>query len=160
MEGEVFKVYWLMGWTLTSKWVRTPVTLLWSLLDYGSWERKGINPLIPPSYTAQLAGAVEYTASQQKSKSPTNKCPGYDIKQSDGKVAVMLDLWVMQSTLFFAIAPRSTLAQSGSTWLGPIYGLKRTIWHLNWVQMNDSFYIELFEISRFDQCVNKWLKFN
>ena len=27
---------------------------------------------------------------------------------------------------FIAIAPRSTLARSGSTWFGPIYGLNRT----------------------------------
>ena len=26
------------------------------------------------------------------------KCPGYDTKQSDGKVPVMLELWGMQST--------------------------------------------------------------
>ena len=29
---------------------------------------------------------------------PTNESPGYDIKQSDGKVSVMLELWGMQST--------------------------------------------------------------
>ena len=35
---------------------------------------------------------------------------------------------------FIAIAPRSTLAQSGSTWYNPLYGLNRT---------------ELFEIELF-----------
>ena len=29
----------------------------------------------------------------------TNECPGYDTKQSDGEVPVMLELWEMQSTL-------------------------------------------------------------
>ena len=46
----------------------------------------------------------------------TNECPRYDTKQSDGEVPVMLELWGMQSTPFIAITPRSTLAQSGSSW--------------------------------------------
>ena len=29
---------------------------------------------------------------------PHNECPGYDTKQSDGEVPVMLELWGMQST--------------------------------------------------------------
>ena len=29
---------------------------------------------------------------------PSNECPGYDTKQSDGEVWVMLELWGMQST--------------------------------------------------------------
>ena len=29
---------------------------------------------------------------------PPNECPGYDTKQSDGEVPVMLELWGMQST--------------------------------------------------------------
>ena len=37
--------------------------------------------------------------------------------------------------LFVAIDLRSTLAQSGSTWLGPIIGSNRTVWHLNCVLM-------------------------
>ena len=39
------------------------------------------------------------TASLQRSKNPipANKCPGYDNKQSDGKVPVTLELWGMQS---------------------------------------------------------------
>ena len=45
---------------------------------------------------------------------------------------------------FIAIAPRSTLARSGSTWKGLIYGPNRTVYHLNWVQTNDLLEIELF----------------
>ena len=45
-----------------------------------------------------------------------NECPGYDTKQSNGEVPVMLELWGLQSNPSFAIAPRFTLAQSGSTW--------------------------------------------
>ena len=29
---------------------------------------------------------------------PPNECPGYDTKQSDGEVLVMLELWKMRST--------------------------------------------------------------
>ena len=46
----------------------------------------------------------------------TNECPGYDTKQSDSEVPAVLELWGMRSTPFIAIAPRSTLAPSGSTW--------------------------------------------
>ena len=47
----------------------------------------------------QLARAVEYTdcTSAEEQDSP-NKCPGYDTKQSDGEVPVMLKFWGMQST--------------------------------------------------------------
>ena len=40
---------------------------------------------------AQSTGAEEYTDC-------INKCPGYDTKQSDGEVPVMLELWEMWST--------------------------------------------------------------
>ena len=42
-----------------------------------------------------------------------NECPVYDTKQSGGEVPVMLEN-VEHS--FIAIAPKFTLAQSGSTW--------------------------------------------
>ena len=35
----------------------------------------------------------------------SNECPGYDTKQSDGKVAVMLELWGMQSTRSLPLLP-------------------------------------------------------
>ena len=66
--------------------------------------------------TAQLAGAVEYTdhISAVRDKTPLPyECPVYDTEQSGGEASVMLELWVMYS--FIAIAPRSTLALSGST---------------------------------------------
>ena len=46
-----------------------------------------------------MAGAVEYTDCISAEGTPTNSCPGYDTKQSDGEVPVMLELWGMQSTL-------------------------------------------------------------
>ena len=38
------------------------------------------------------------TASLLRSRTPLNKCPGYDTKQSDSEVPVMLDLWRMRGT--------------------------------------------------------------
>ena len=51
---------------------------------------------------------------------------------------------------FIAIVPRFTLALSGSTWKAFIYWSNRTVLHLNWVQTNDFYQIELFEIELFD----------
>ena len=37
------------------------------------------------------------SVSLQKGKTLSNKCPGYNTKQSDGEVPIMLELWGMQS---------------------------------------------------------------
>ena len=50
---------------------------------------------------AQLAGAVEYTdctSAEGQDPSPTNECPWYDTKQSDGEVPAVLELWGMRNT--------------------------------------------------------------
>ena len=54
---------------------------------------------LPCSKVAKLAWAVEYTdcTSAEGYDSP-NKCRGYDTKQYDSKVSVMLELWEMHST--------------------------------------------------------------
>ena len=46
------------------------------------------------------ARAVEYTDCflAEGKTPPLNQCPGYDSKQSDRVVPVMLELWRMQST--------------------------------------------------------------
>ena len=62
---------------------------------------------------------------------PQNKYLGYNIKLSNTGVLENAEY------PFIAITPRFTLVRSGNTWNGPIYGLNRTIWHLNWVQIND-----------------------
>ena len=48
----------------------------------------------------QSTGAVEYTdcTSTEKKDTP-NECSGYDTKQSDGQVPIMLELSGTQSTL-------------------------------------------------------------
>ena len=54
------------------------------------------------------------TASLLRGKTPhSNKCPGYDTKQSDGEVPVMLELWGMLST-------PSLLSLPGPLWPGVI----------------------------------------
>ena len=54
---------------------------------------------------AQLVGAVEYTASLEKDKTPPDEYPAYDTKQSDDEAPVMLELWVMQSTPLLPLLP-------------------------------------------------------
>ena len=50
-------------------------------------------------HVAQSAGAVEYTdCFSAEGQDPSNECLGYDTKQSDGEIPVMLELWGMQST--------------------------------------------------------------
>ena len=46
-----------------------------------------------------MAGTAEYTGciSAEGLDFP-NKCPGYDIKQSDGEAPIILELWVMHCT--------------------------------------------------------------
>ena len=56
------------------------------------------------SLFAQLAGAVEYTDCFSA------ECPGYDTKQSDGEVLVMLGLWGMWSTSSLPLLPGTLLA--------------------------------------------------
>ena len=50
-------------------------------------------------YLAQAARVVKYPdcISADGQHSP-NKCPGYDIKQSDGEAPVMLEIWGMRNT--------------------------------------------------------------
>ena len=77
--------------------------------------------LVPLTHTyiyCSIGWAVEYTdcPSGEGQDTPLNECSGYNTKQSEGEVPVILELCGMQSTPFIAIAPRSTLARSGSTW--------------------------------------------
>ena len=48
------------------------------------------------------------TTSLQKSKSPSNKGPECDTKQSDGQALVMLELWENAEYPFITIAYRPT----------------------------------------------------
>ena len=47
---------------------------------------------------AQLAVAEEYTDCISVDPTHSNEGPGYDIKQSDGEVSVILEFWGMRST--------------------------------------------------------------
>ena len=53
------------------------------------------------------------TAPLQRGKIPPNECTGYDTKQSDGEVPVMLQLWGMWSTPSLSLLP-------GSLWPGVV----------------------------------------
>ena len=74
--------------------------------------------LKPFNCLAHLARAVEYTdcISEEVSDTPTptNECPGCDTKEYDGEAPVILKLLGNAEYPFIAIAPRSTLAWSGS----------------------------------------------
>ena len=48
---------------------------------------------------AQSAGAIEYT------DCTPNECPGYNTKQSDGEISVMLGLWGIRSTPSLPLLP-------------------------------------------------------
>ena len=53
---------------------------------------------IPLPFFAQSAGAEEYTNCICRGVRPhPHECPGYDTKQSDGEVPVMLEVWGMWS---------------------------------------------------------------
>ena len=53
---------------------------------------------------AQLAGAVEYTDCRGNPP-PFNECPGYDTKQYDCEVPVMLELWGIWNTPSLPLLP-------------------------------------------------------
>ena len=58
-----------------------------------------------PQRVAQSAVAVEYDCFSAEGLDSQNKCPGYDTKQSDGEVPVMLELWGMWSTSSLSLLP-------------------------------------------------------
>ena len=59
----------------------------------------------------KIHGAVEYAdCISARGNPPPDECPGYDTKQSDGEVPVMLELWGMRST-------PSLLSLPGQLWL-------------------------------------------
>ena len=89
------------------------------------------------------------TASLQRGKNPFfNECPEYNTKRFNGEAPLMLELLWMQSTSSLPSHPGPLW--NDSTWLCLIYGSKRYIWHLNCVQTNDLWLIDLFEIELFD----------
>ena len=55
-----------------------------------------------------------------------DECPGYNTKQSDGEVPVMMDLWGMRSTLLLPSLPGPLWPRVVAPDMVPIYGLNRT----------------------------------
>ena len=62
----------------------------------------------------------------QRSKPHPNECAGYDTKQTDGEVPVMLELWGMGSTPSLPSLPDPLWPWVIAPDKGPIYGLNRT----------------------------------
>ena len=93
---------------------------------------------------AQLAGTVEYTdCFSAEGGDPRNEYPGYDTKQSDGEVPVILELWRMQST-------PSLLSLPGPLWPGVIAPDRvlsmgqievNCVFTLNWIAWNRTVYM-------------------
>ena len=73
---------------------------------------------------AKSAGIVEYTdcVSAEGLRLPTNECPRYDARESDGETPVMLELWVIRSTPSLPLLPgplwRGVVAPESSYLLG------------------------------------------
>ena len=81
---------------------------------------------------------------------PTNECPGYDNKQSDCEVPVMLELWVMQRISLLPSLP-------GLLWTGVVapdrvlsMGQIELNWvlMLNWIVWNRTFLISNCELKK------------
>ena len=87
--------------------------------------------------------------------SPTNECPGYDSKQSDGEVPVMLELWGMQNNPYLPSLPGplwpSEVALGRILSVGQIE-LKSV---LNWITWNRTFLtLKLLTYAKLS-CLNK-----
>ena len=66
------------------------------------------------SQVAQSTGAVEYTDfTFAEGVRPSNECSGYDTKQTDGEVPVMMELWGMRSPTLLLLLP-------GPLWTGMV----------------------------------------
>ena len=76
---------------------------------------------------AQSVGAVEYSnCFSAEGLDPTYEWPGYDTKQSDGELAVMLELWGIRNipSLPSLLGPLWPEVEASDK--GPIYGFNRT----------------------------------
>ena len=79
--------------------------LIWDSNECTTWSCKDINMHIANGLSeikrilAQSAGSVEYTDCF------SNEYPGYDTKESDGEVPVMLEIWGMRSTSSLPLLP-------------------------------------------------------
>ena len=102
------------------------------MINYYTLNNSAIVSLRPPTFHLkkpfdQSAGAVKYadTVSAEGSL-PHNECPGYDTKQSDGEVSVMMELCGMRGIPLLPSLPRPLWPGVVAPDMGPIYGLNRT----------------------------------
>ena len=117
------------------KWNQQTESKSWSLMYLRCWERHLFSPqlwvncwtewvlwlwfgfqckrkelLIQTNFTrlnwpSQLELQNTPTASLHRGKTPPYKCPGYDMKQSDGEALVIMELWEMWSTPSLPLLP-------------------------------------------------------
>ena len=72
---------------------------------------------------------------------PSNECPGYDTKQSDGEVPAILELWGMRSTPSLPSLPGPLWSRVvapdiyGLNWTNSILMLNWIVW-VNWIAWN------------------------
>ena len=75
---------------------------------------------------SQLGQYNTPTAPLQRGSTPSKECPGYDTKQCDGEVPVMLEFWGMRSTPLLPSLPGPLWPGVVAAGKSPIYGLNRT----------------------------------
>ena len=80
------------------------------------------------NFVAESVRAVKYTdcTSAEGQDPPPNECPGYDTKQSDRDVPVMLELSGIRSTPLLPSLPGPLCPGVVAPDKGPMYGLNRT----------------------------------
>ena len=103
---------WRRNNNMTSYFIDWLVSLLNSISTFAGYLLPNLEEQLwyysTHNYVAQSAGAAEYTnCIAAEGLDTSSECPRYDTKQSDCEAPVMLELWVMLSTPFTAIAPRS-----------------------------------------------------
>ena len=74
----------------------------------------------------RLGGVVNYIDCFSAEGMARNECLGYDTKQSDGEIPVMLELCGMLSTPLLPLLPGPLWPGVVALDMGPIYGLNRT----------------------------------
>ena len=107
------------------------------------------------------------TASLQRSKTTTtNECPGYDIKQSDGEVPVMLKLLRMQGTSSFSclhwpkVVTLDRVLSMGQIELNWVLMLKWIAWNRTVLIFELRFYAKLNCLEWNCFCMLNWIVWN
>ena len=106
------------------------ISRIWLLSHLGQW-----NTLTASLQRVRLPQWVFSTSAEAVEYTDCNEYLGYDSKQSDCEVLVMLELWGMQSTPSLSLLPGPLWPRVVAPGKGPIYGSNRSngILMLNWI---------------------------